>query len=101
MPEFNVSGTWDAIQSNGAIATFDIQQNGTGLTGSASHDSGAVNSIRAGGSVDGIRFFFSVEWDNNAVGEYSGIFNCMNSNPITARLTGITVNINNTFEQAT
>lgn len=78
---FDVSGKWDAYQSNGFVTHFDIQQSGTELRGIGNH-SGNVNG-RGEGSVDGSQFLFTVTWDNGTIGEYSGTFNKI------GRITGV------------
>jgi len=95
MAEFNVRGNWNAHQSNGFVANFDIHdQKGSAFTGTASHSGGAVRG-EGEGSVHGNKFLFSVTWDNGSIGEYNGEFNSI------GRITGVTFDVNHPENQAT
>ncbi|MFJ9115801.1 hypothetical protein [Streptomyces sp. NPDC102394] len=96
MPEFDVHGEWSLHQSNGFKTTFNIQQNGTSLTGSASA-AGMAGTGR--GRVQGDSFIFTVDWnpagdEKGPLGEYSGTFN------LDGRITGVTVDLNHATSQA-
>jgi hypothetical protein len=92
--EFDVRGTWDAHQSNGFVANFNIQQKGTAIRGNASHSDGSVRG-KGEGSVRGNQFLYSVEWNNGTIGEYNGTFNSI------GRITGVTFDVNHPESQAT
>ena len=94
MAEFDVSGNWDAHQSNGFIVNFDIQQTGTMLRGVATHSGGSVRGT-VEGSVHNNQFRVSVRWNNGTIGEYNGTFNS------TGRITGMTFDGNHPGSQAT
>jgi hypothetical protein len=87
MAERNVSGQWQAIQSNGFIVNFNIsqQQGASNFTGSAS-TTGLTGT--GSGRVEGNRFIFTIDWNpGDSVGEYSGTFN------LDGRITGISVDL--------
>jgi hypothetical protein len=94
MSEFNVSGNWDAHQSNGFVVNFDIQQTNTALQGVATHSGGSVSGT-VEGSVHNNQFLVSVRWSNRTIGEYNGIFNSI------GRITGTTFDVNHPGNQAT
>jgi len=100
--EFNVGGQeWEAIQSNGFKVTFNIDQNGTQLSGDA--DAQLINppspavdgDIEQGSRVSGNSFLVRVEFSNGFRGEYSGNFN------LDGRLTGHALDLDNVQLPAT
>lgn len=91
---FDVGGKWDAHQSNGFVANFDIQQTGTAIRGIGSHSGGSVSGTGEG-SVHGDQFVFSVRWNNGTIGEYNGTFNSI------GRITGVFLDVNHPESQAT
>ena len=94
MAEFNVSGNWDAHQSNGSVVNFNIQQTGTALRGVATHSGGSVSGT-VEGSVHDNQFLVSARWNNGTIGEYNGLFNSI------GRITGTTFDVNHPENQAT
>jgi hypothetical protein len=96
MAGFDVSGRWDAQQSNGHVASFDIQPRGNQgvFHGTASHSGGKVRG-HGEGVIRGNDFLFTVTWNNGTVGEYNGRFNEV------GRITGVTFNVSNRQHSAT
>jgi len=79
---WDLTGTWVATQSNGAKVTFDLQQDGTVLSGNASVPNPVVSSTSlpiaarsVEGSVEGDAVAITVYWDGPSVGIYSGEVN--------------------------
>jgi hypothetical protein len=93
MAEFDVSGDWEASQSNGFVVKFDLQQTGMLVRGLASHSRGSVRGM-AEGAVRENQFVLSVQWDNGTIGEYKGTFNVIGC------LTGVTFDVNRPENQA-
>lgn len=97
MAEFNVNGQWTLHQSNmDAAVTFNIDQNGGSLTGSASAPGMAGTGK---GRVQGNGFIYTVDWNpagekNGPLGEYSGTFN------LDGRITGVAVDLNDASTSA-
>lgn len=87
----NVSGRWQAQQTNGFLVTFDLQQDGTGLQGTAT---AGGNSGTGRGQVDDTRFLFTVDWNGPSKGEYNGTFG------LDGRLSGHTFDLSNPGSQA-
>ena len=83
MAEFNVGEEeWDAIQDNGFKVTFNINQNGTDLSGDADVQTIPPNppsavadgDIKQGSRVSGNSFLVRVEFANRRTNEYAGNF---------------------------
>lgn len=100
MPQFfNVSGEWDAYQSNGYVVHFfNMQQSPRAdnpsildLKGRASHSSGAVEG-RVEGALSEAQLNVTVFWDNETEGIYEGTFGIIGGLPGErgARLNGVT-----------
>jgi len=84
--QWDVSGQWTAVQSNGAKPNFSLQQSGSGIQGQANdtyvHKDACVVVAcgddyydRPGsvdGSIDGNTIELKAYWDNNSIGVYSG-----------------------------
>lgn len=96
MATFNVGGSWDARQSNGFVATFDLELRGRDgvFHGRASHSGGATQG-HGEGLVTGNDFLYTVTWNNGSVGEYNGRFNAE------GRITGVTFDKANPQSSAT
>jgi hypothetical protein len=88
---FDVSGRWQAKQTNGPLVTFDMQQDGETLHGTAAFDG---NSGTGRGRVAGNGFLFTVDWNGPSVGEYNGTFG------LDGRLTGHTFDLSDPASQA-
>ena len=71
MADLRVAGKWVAHQDNGFDVTFDIQQSGPQLKGSASHSNGTVTG-QGEGLVVGDNFSYTVQWNNRTRGRYTG-----------------------------
>ena len=73
MADFNVQGQWDAIQTNSAVAHFNIQaQRPDGsIIGTGRQDNGVVGA--GFGSVGNGQFVFQIQWTNGTEGLYSGV----------------------------
>jgi hypothetical protein len=81
----DVSGKWNAHQSNGFSVAFNLKQNGESLEGLAS--TAGLNG-KGLGRVTNDAFLFTVDWTpGDSRGEYSGTFN------LEGRITGITVDL--------
>jgi hypothetical protein len=82
--DFDASGRWEAVQSNGFVVQFKLKQSGTVLHGTASypvHDDGLFlvgpldmrKGGRADGAIRGRKVMINVYWDsNNSIGIYKG-----------------------------
>ncbi len=95
MPEFDVTGQWDAHQSNRTVVTFTIRpERGdfTKLDVEARHPGGFAQGQ---GRVSGNSFEATVDWEAGPVGRYVGTFNS------DGRLTGQTFDLANPSSQAT
>ncbi|GJE42064.1 hypothetical protein [Methylobacterium soli] len=90
----NVGGNWNAVQSNGPIVNFRLQQNDDRLQGVGTHSNGSVSGT-GNGSVSDTGFLFVIDWSNGSKGEYNGSFG------LDGRLTGITFDRNQPDSQAT
>lgn len=77
--QWDVGGKWDLYQSNGFNTTVVITPSGSELRGRAQTQSSKFKStqpIIAGtldGRINGNRLTFTVYWNNNSVGVYTGI----------------------------
>jgi hypothetical protein len=93
----NVSGRWQAQQSTGHVLTFDLQQTGTTLTGTASVTPGIPGgSAGTGeGAVSETGFVFTVNWPGSGKAEYSGSFGP------NGRLSGVTFDLDHPSVNAT
>lgn len=89
MPQFfDVSGEWDAYQSNGYVVHFfNMQQSPRAdnpsildLKGRASHSSGAVEG-RVEGALSEAQLNVTVFWDNETEGIYEGTFGIIGGLP--------------------
>lgn len=100
MPQFfDVSGEWDAFQSNGfTVHFFNMQQSPraadrsvSDLKGRASHSGGAVEG-RVEGALSETQFNVLVFWDNETEGSYAGTFGIIGGLPgeSGAQLNGVT-----------
>ena len=96
MATFDVGGSWDAIQSNGHRAAFDLRLRGTQgvFHGTASHSGGSVRG-HGEGVITGNDFLYTVTWNNGTIGEYNGRFNAE------GRITGVTFDKRNPGSSAT
>jgi hypothetical protein len=96
MATYDVSGVWDARQSNGFVATFDLNLRGDQgvFFGTASHSGGSVRG-HGEGLITGDDFLFTVTWNNGTTGEYNGRFNAE------GRITGNTFDKNHPQNSAT
>ena len=96
MSVFDVSGQWDAQQSNGAVASFDLRHRGTQgvIHGHASHSGGSVLGDGEG-VIQGTAFHLVVRWNNGTMGEYNGTF------AINGRVSGVTFDLLHPQSQAT
>ncbi len=76
MADFDISGKWDAIQTNGFVAKFDMgrpRQEDGAFSGTGTHSNGSV--VGAGfGQVQGDEFRFRINWSNGTSGAYNGVF---------------------------
>jgi hypothetical protein len=84
--QWDVSGQWTAVQSNGAKPNFSLQQSGSGLQGRANdvyvHKDACVlvacgddyynRPASADGAINGDSIELKAYWDNNTIGVYSG-----------------------------
>ena len=71
----NLTQLWDAIQTNGARVTVDIDQirpDGK-FDLEASHSNGSVTG-RGSGELRSDQIFFVIGWNNNTRGSYQGFF---------------------------
>jgi hypothetical protein len=65
--QWNISGTWHAQQANNANPTFNFQQNGTSLSGTASTTvTGTLTGTVVGNHLD-----FVVTWSSTSAGHYT------------------------------
>ena len=71
-PCINVAGEWQIIQKNGFTVDVNINQEGNQLNGFCTHSNGSVRSNTATGFVDGESFDFTIAWNNNTRGHYTG-----------------------------
>jgi hypothetical protein len=96
--EFNVSGEWRLFQNNGWIVDFDLNQNGTLLSGDADTKPAAGGTSIDGdiesGSVSGNLFTLTIKWKNGPKGQYNGTFGA------DGRLSGQTFDLANPLSQA-
>lgn len=79
--QWDVSGSWHAVQSNRTWPELKLEQTGTQFRGSAQYAYIAENSGFSGeysvtgpivGTVTGNSFEATVYWDNNTIGIYTG-----------------------------
>ena len=96
-----VAGKWDAVQSNEFVATFDIVQVGTQIDGGTrcTHSNESVRSVAASGKIQNDHFDFTVTWDNDTEGHYTGFLR--RSGPDKGHITGDTVDTMNEGSHAT
>jgi len=80
--QWDVSGQWELVQSNGPVVKMDLKQSGTALTGTAVFDAeggkglfgefGGPLSGNVEGTVTGGSLKFTVRWERGLTGEYVG-----------------------------
>lgn len=77
--KWDINGEWVFAQNNGFNTTFHLRQDGTELSGDASYislksksQSEAVGSKSLTGTFDHGTLIIRVEWNNGAVGVYTG-----------------------------
>jgi hypothetical protein len=90
----NIGGEWTLTQSDGAVVTMDIAQNGSSFTGFARFRDTVGNIAQGDGFVTDTDFFCVIHWGNGPVGEYNGKFG------LNGRLTGHTFDQTNPSSQA-
>lgn len=77
--QWDVSGNWRILQSNGAVTNISIVQTGTQLVGNGSYTTRATSSrfgSKESGQLDGTlrgnAVNFSIFWSSSSVGAYTG-----------------------------
>jgi hypothetical protein len=65
----SIQGKWELAQSNNARVTFDLNQTGNSVTGSAA-SAGITGTVT--GTCNGTSIILDVAWSNGSRGEYIG-----------------------------
>jgi hypothetical protein len=76
MAQRDIVGLWDAIQTNGFVATINVDfvapQGQFGIH--AEHSEGTVHGQGIGQLIGSDQLHFTITWDNSTVGAYHGAF---------------------------
>jgi hypothetical protein len=91
MAGFDVSGSWNLHQSNGADVAMNVGR-GPSPDGTATHD--GINGHFNQAELTEHEFHFVIRWDNGPIGDYVGTFG------IDGRLRGQTFDATNPHTQA-
>jgi hypothetical protein len=90
---YDISGVWNATQSNGPVVQFHLNQNGSSFDGWAQY-SDVRGDLQQSGELSDGEFHCVVFWENGPVGDYQARFG------MDGRLRGSTYDVNDPVNQA-